>query len=156
MGLGALSMVLLLTACSSGTSADFTVTSATVDPIYTCPRGAGNAPYDLHGTVVLHNPTSSPVTVEAVRAELTLAAVKGAWLQKIGERYEVDSAYFAPGIVPAGAEMKMKVTVPSACTNGKTGTTAGNFGDYHVRLVVVTTAGSFSIAASGDHRIVAA
>ena len=50
----------------------------------------------------------------------------------------------------------MRVTIPSACTNGKNPAGAGTYGDYRVRLHVVTTAGTYSIAADHFHRITAA
>ena len=150
-------MAFLATACSSSpAAATFSLSNAKVDASYSCPKGANNAPYDIHGTVQVHNPTARSVTVEAVRVDLTLDAVKGAWLQKIGDTYQVGSASFGPGIVKAGSDLAMNVTIPSACTSGKTPSGSASYGDYLVRLHVVTTEGIFSIAANPLHRIAAA
>lgn len=149
-------MALLVSACSSSAPPGFSLASATVDASYSCPKGSSNSPYDLHGTVQLRNPTPQSVTVEAVRADLTLEAVNGGWLEKIGDMYQVDSSAFGPGMVGAGANVSMRVTIPSACTNGKNPAGADTYGDYRVRLHVVTTAGTYSIAADHFHRITAA
>ena len=151
--LAPIALVMLVTACSSSSpAAGFSVSSANLDASYACPKGATNSPYTIHGTVQLHNPTTRTVTIEAVRADMTLAAVKGAWLEKLGDVYRVDSASFGPGIVNPGSTLTMNVGIPSACTNGKT-STAVSYGDYSVLLRVVTTEGTYSVGASHDHRI---
>jgi hypothetical protein len=103
----------------------------------------------------LHNRTSQRVVVEGVRARMTLEAIKGPWLQKLGEPYEAGNVPFGPGIVEAGTDLTINVTIPSACTNGKSASATGGYGDYLVRLDVVTTAGTFTIEA-GYHKIVIA
>lgn len=143
-------------ACSSGSSPTFSVSDATADPTYWCPGNASNAPYDLHATVHLHNPTSSSVTVTGVTAELELAAVKGPWIEKVGEVYNAGDAAFAPAAAPPKSSTTMKVTVRSACTSPAYGTSSASYGDYKVTLHIKTTAGSYSISASNLHRILTA
>jgi len=150
-------MALLVSACSSSSvPATFSLSNATVDANYSCPRGSSNAAYDLHATVHLHNPTAKLVTVESVSAELTLATIKGPWLEKIGDTYQVSSSSFGPGVVDAGGDVAMNVTIPSACTNGKTAPAVASYGDYRVKLDMVTTAGNYSIVGEDLHRITAA
>src|SRR2546428_3650775 len=106
----------LAAACSSS-PATFALTSASVDPQYWCPGGAKNAPYDVHATIAAHNGTSSAVNIESVTAEMTLTAVKGSWLETVGDRYEAKTVKFEPSRVAAGSSATIKVTIPSACTS---------------------------------------
>src|SRR5689334_21736514 len=91
--------VVLVSACSSSKPATLTLDSASVDPTYYCPGGANNAPYDLHATVRVHNGTSKVVTIEAVSAQMTVASIKGPWVEKVGERYNADGVKFTPATV---------------------------------------------------------
>jgi hypothetical protein len=145
----------VLVACSSSNQPSFAVTAASVDPTYYCPGGANNAPYDLHATLKLHNGTASAVTIKAVTAQMTVAASKGAWLEKVGDRYDAGNARFAPGTVAAGHDATLDVTIPSACTSGKYGTGTSSSADYAVTIDLATSAGKFTITAANQHEIVA-
>jgi hypothetical protein len=152
--LGAVGFV-LVAACSSARPATFTLESASVDPTYICPGGANNAAYDLHATVNVHNGTSKTVTIDSVTAQMTVASVKGPWIEKVGERYNADRVVFAPATVTVGGRSSVKLTIPSACTSGKYGTGTPSSADYNVTVHLSTSAGSFTITAANRHKIVA-
>jgi hypothetical protein len=148
--------VLIAAACSSGQPTTFAVTGASVDPTYWCPGGANNAHYDLHATVSVHNGTSHVVTIQSVTAQMTLVAVQGAWLEKPGDRYDAGAATFSPSSLAAGSTSTVKVTVGSACTSGTYGSGGSSHGDYSVTIVLVTSAGTYSVTAGNQHEIRAA
>ena len=154
-----LGIVLLLTAtgvgCSSEAPAAFTLNGASVDSPYACPPTANNAAYNLHATIEVHNGTSSSVTIKAVSAQLTLAASRGSWLQKVGDRYDAAAAKFSPTTVGAGSATSLQVAIPSACTSGKTATIDSSYGDYSVELWVIASSGTYRIASQNRHRILA-
>src|SRR3982074_112930 len=144
----------LITACS-GTSSTFALMSASVDQNFTCPAGSNNAPYEIHATVDTHNGTSHPVTIKSATADLTLEAVKGPWLEKVGDKYQANKVTVEPATIAPGANASVKVTIPSACTNGKA-TNGASYGDYRVAVHIATSAGNFSISGKALHRLVAA
>lgn len=146
--------LLVVSACSSA-PATFALENASVDPTYYCPGGANNAPYDLHATINVRNGTSKAVTITAVTAQMTVASVKGPWIEKVGERYNADSVTFAPATVAAGASSSLKLTIPSACTSGKYGTGTSSSADYTVSVHLATSAGNFAITAANQHEIIA-
>jgi len=146
---------LLVAACSSA-QPTFSVTGASVDPTYRCPGGASNAPYDLHAAVEVHNGTSHAVTIESITAKMKLAAVKGSWLEKVGDLFDAGSAKFDPATVPAGSTATINATIRSACTSGKYDSSLTSSGDYVVTMRVKTSAGTYSIAARNHHQILAA
>jgi hypothetical protein len=148
--------VLFAAACSSGQPATFAVTGASVDPTYWCPGGASNAHYDLHATVSVHNGTGAAVTIESVTAQMTLVAAQGAWLEKPGDRYDAGAATFSPSSVTAGSSSTVKVTIGSACTSDTYGSGGSSYGDYSVTIVLVTSAGRYSVTAGNQHEIRAA
>jgi hypothetical protein len=147
--------LVLVAACSTSKPATFTLNSASVDTTYYCPGGANNAGYDLHATVNVHNGTSKAVTIDAVTAQMTVASIKGSWLEKVGERYSADGVKFAPDTVAAGEDSSVKLTIPSACTSGKYGTGTSSSADYSVTVHLTTSAGTFTITAANQHEIVA-
>lgn len=142
--------------CEIGPPAVFRLTSASVDATYTCPAGAANAPYDLHATIDVRNDTSNSVTIRSVEAVMTLAAVKGSWLEPVGDKYEATAVTVLPGTIGARSSASLKVTIPSACTNGKTASAGSSYGEYSVALTVATSSGTFTIESNNRHRIVAA
>jgi hypothetical protein len=154
--IGPMAAVICLTAACSSSSPSFALTGASVDPTYFCPGGAKDAPYELHATISAHNGTGSTVTVQSVTAEMTLAAVKGDWLEKAGSRYEAGSVRFTPATVAPGSTAALKVTIPSTCTSDRYGGTTSSYGDYQVTMHVTTSAGAFTIAAANQHEIIAA
>ena len=144
--------VVMLAGCSFGSPSTFTVSNASVDPSYTCPAGANNVYYDLRGTIDARNGTSKAVTISTVDATLTLAAVKGSWLQKVGDKYDAGHVTFTPSSVGAGANATLGVTIPSACT-GKSANTPAASGDYTVTFTLNTSAGTFKLDSKDKHRI---
>ena len=144
----------LITACSASSST-FALTNASVDQTYTCPVGAKDAPYDVRATVDAHNGTSKIVTITSVTADLTVEAVNGPWLEKVGDKYQASNVTVAPESVAPGANASLKVTVPSACTNGKA-TGGASYADYRVTVHFATSAGNFSISSKTLHRLMAA
>jgi len=143
-----------MTGCS-GSSSSLELTNASVDQSYQCPVGANNAPYDVHATVEAHNGTSQSVTINSVTADLTLEAVTGPWLEKVGDKYQASNVTVAPVSVAPGAKASLKVTIPSACTNGKAANGA-SYGDYRVTVDFATSAGNFSVVSKTLHRLAAA
>lgn len=150
-----LGMLWLAVACSPATST-FSLTSASVDPSYWCPGGAKDAPYDVHVTIQVHNGTSQAVTISSVTAEMKLTAVKGSWLEKVGDRYRAENVTFEPGNVGAGASATLRITIPSACTSAAYGSSVSSSGTYQVTMRVTTSSGSYSISAANSHEILTA
>lgn len=146
----------MLSACAVGSPPTFTLNSASVDSAYTCPVGTANAPYSLQAKIDVRNDTSSSVTIKSVAAVLTLAAVKGGWLEHVGDKYDASGVTYSPDVVGAGSSASLKVTIPSACTNGKTPSAGSSYGEYAVDLTVVTSSGTHTIASKNRHRIIAA
>lgn len=154
LSLIALSALTIVAGCSSSAPA-LSVGGATVDATYSCPPGADNAAYKLNATVDVRNPTSSTVTIKTVTAEMTLEAIAGTWAEKVGDSYDAGSATFAPVSVRAGSSTTLRVTVPSTCTNGKSGNGGKSYGDYRVTLHIATSDGTFTSTSTNMHRIVA-
>jgi hypothetical protein len=144
--------LLLLAGCSFGSSSTFTVSNASVDQGYTCPVSARNLQYDVHGTLDAHNGTSQTVTISALTATMTLAAVNGGWLQKVGEKFDAGNVTYTPTSVGAGSSATLAVTIPSACT-GRAAKAPVASGDYVVTFTMTTTAGSFKLDSKNKHRI---
>jgi hypothetical protein len=141
-----------LAACSSQSASTFSVNNASVDASHTCPVGANNAHYDIHGTLDAHDGTSKDVTITAVDATLTLAAVSGGWLQKVGDKYVAHNVTFTPSSIAAGKSATVSVTIPSACT-GRVASAPVATGDYAVRFTLTTSAGTFEVDSKNRHRI---
>ncbi|HEV2027622.1 MAG TPA: hypothetical protein VGS16_03710 [Candidatus Dormibacteraeota bacterium] len=149
-------VLLLAGGCAIGAPSTFTLNSASVDSVYTCPLGAADAPYKLQATIDVRNGTSSTVTIKSVAAVMTLADVKGKWLEPVGDKYQAGDVTFTPATVGAGNTTSLKVTIPSTCTNGKTPSATAAYGEYKVALTVATSAGTQTISTRNRHRIVAA
>jgi len=149
----AIAAVIATAGCSSGSSPTFSLNKATIDQSYTCPAGANNARYDVHGTIDAHNTTSKAVTISTIDATMTLAAVKGGWLEKIGDRYDAGNATFTPDSVGAGASTTINVTFSSACTGRVAGAPVAS-GDYAVTFTLSTSAGRFKIDSKDRHQII--
>jgi len=143
---------LLLAACGSGS---FSIADATVDASYTCAAGSNNAPYVLLVTAAAVNTTSKSVDVRSVSAVMVLAAVKGVWQQQVGSTYEAGEVQFAPKTIGAASRSTLKVAIPSACTNGQHQGAADSYGEYTVKLTIVTSAGTFKLTSQNKHRILA-
>jgi hypothetical protein len=143
-------------ACTIGAPSTFTLNSASVDATYTCPVGAADAPYDLKAVIDVRNGTSSAVTIKSVAAAMTLVAVKGSWLEKVGNKYQAVDVGVSPQTVAAGRSASLNVILPSACTNGKAAAPDASYGDYSVEFTVVTSAGTHTIVSRNRHRIAAA
>ena len=154
--LSILAVAVTAAACSNGQPPTFSLASASVDSTYWCPGGANNAPYDVHGTVVAHNGTSSAVSITAVTAQMALVDVSGEWLEKSGDAYDAGAATVSPASLKAHSDATLKIKFQSACTSPPYGTGPASYGDYRITLRVVTSAGSMSISSSNLHRILAA
>jgi hypothetical protein len=144
-----------LASCSTGAPGAFTLDSASVDSPYACPSTAIDAPYSLHATIEVHNGTSRSVTIKAVSAEMTLAATRGSWLQKVGDRYDAAAVKFSPERVAPGSSSSLQVAIPSACTSGKTAKVDSSYGDYSVELWVIASSGTYRIASQNRYRLLA-
>jgi hypothetical protein len=142
-------------ACSGGAPGTFTLKSASVDSSYACPAGATDAPYTIHGMIDMRNGTSSSVTIQSLTAVLTLTAVKGPWLEKVGDRYEAAGVTSSVTALAAGSSASTQVTVPSSCTKGKAAGAESSYGEYSVQFTLTTSSGTYRIDSSNRHRIVA-
>jgi hypothetical protein len=147
--------LLLLAGCSFGSTSSFAVSNASVDQGYSCPVGAKDLQYEVHGTIDAHNGTSKTVTISAVTATMTLAAVDGSWLQKVGDKFDAGNVTYTPTSVGAGSSATLSVTVPSACT-GRAAKSSVAWGDYVVTFTMTTSAGSFKLDSQNKHRIATA
>lgn len=143
---------LCLAAC--GGTPTFSLSDAAVDDSYACPANARNAAYDVHATIAAHNGTANQVLITSVSAVMTLSAVQGTWLQKVGDRYDAGSVAFTPTSVAAGATATLQVSIPSSCTRGQTASGA-SYGEYAVSFKIVSSAGPFQITSKNKHRILA-
>jgi len=141
-------------AAACGGSSTFSLGEASVDATYSCPANSRNAAYDVHATIGAHNSTSKAVTITSVDAVMTVSAVQGVWLQKVGDRYDAGNVTFTPSNVPAGSTTTLQVTIPSACSSGKAPTGA-NYGEYTVSFKVLTSAGAYEVKSQNRHRILA-
>jgi hypothetical protein len=154
-----LALVLLLigvaAGCAGGAPATFTLKGASVDSAYDCPAGASDAPYSLHGVIEMRNGTSSSVTVKSVTAVMTLVAVKGTWLEKVGDKYEAAGVTSSISALAAGSSASTQLTIPSSCTRGKTAGSETSYGEYSVAFTLTTTSGTYSIQSTNHHRILA-
>jgi hypothetical protein len=153
--LGIVLLAAALGSCSNGAPAAFAVNSASVDSPYACPSTANNSPYNVHATIEVRNGTASTVTIKSVAAQMTLAATKGTWLQKVGDKYEASAVKFTPETVPPGRSSSLQVAIPSACTSGRSAKVDSSYGDYSVELTVVASSGTYKIASANHHRILA-
>jgi hypothetical protein len=146
--------ILVVSMGCGGSPAAFTLSNAAVDPNHPCASGSNNAAYDIHATVTGHNSAQSAVSISAVSAVMTLAAVHGGWLQPVGSKYTPDKAAVTPDRIGPGSTAILNLTLSSACTN--LAKTAGSisFGDYSISFRFVTSAGNFTISSANRHRIV--
>ncbi len=125
-----------------------------MDSTYDCPAGSTDAPYSLHGVIDMRNGTSIGVTVKSLTAVMTLVAVKGTWLEKVGDKYEAAGVTSSISALAAGSSASTQVTVPSSCTRGKTAGSEASYGEYSVVFKVTTTSGTYTIQSANHHRIV--
>ena len=92
------------------------------------------------------------MTITAIEATLTLSAVKGEWLQKVGDKYVAANVTYSPTSVAAGASTTLNVTIPSACTGRIKGAAVAS-GDYSVTFNLTTSAGTFKTSSKNRHEI---
>ena len=153
----AVALIGIASGCTIGAPATFTLNSASVDATYVCPTGSQDARYNVNGTIDVRNGTSGTVTIQSVAAVMTLAGVKGSWLEHVGDRYEPAGVTVSPQTVAAGSSASLKVRIPSTCTNGRTSSSSANpsYGDYSVMFTVVTSSGTHTIQSQNRHRLIA-
>src|SRR5260370_26383146 len=152
--IGPMAAAMCLVAACSSASPSFALTGASVDPTYFCPGGAKDAPYDLHATISAHNGTGSAVNIRSVTAEMTLAAVKGDWLEKAGSRYEAGTVPFTPATVGPGSSAALKITIPSACTSDKYGGIATSYGEFPIAMHATASSAPLTIPAADQHELI--
>lgn len=149
-------LIVIVSACSIGRPATFTLNSASVDDSYICPTSANDLAYTLHATIGVENGTSSTVTIRSVAVVMTLASIKGGWLEHVGDKYDASGVTVSADAVGAGSTALLKVSFPSTCTNGKVPSAGASYGEYSVAFTVVTSSGTHTILSQNRHRIVAA
>jgi hypothetical protein len=153
--LGGCAVLVLLVAAAACGSTGFQLGDLTVDSSHTCTAGSIQAAYDLQGTVPANNGTSQTVMVRSADAVMIVVAVHGPWRQALGSRYDAGQVTFSPTGIGAGSNTTLKVTIPSACTNGAHTGVNTSYADYSVELTIVTTAGTFKLTSRNRHRILA-
>jgi hypothetical protein len=151
-----LALLAIAGGCSVGGPSTFSLNSASVDESYICPTSASNLSYTLHATIDVRNGTSGSVTIRSVAVVMTLASVKGGWLEHVGDKYDAGGVAVSPDTVGAGNTASLNLSIPSACTNGKVPSSGSSYGEYSVAFTVVTSAGTHTIVSQNRHRIVAA
>ena len=139
-------------ACGSG---NVTLGNAAVDPTHTCTAGSINAAYDIHATVDADNKTSQAIDIRSAQVVLIVADIHGAWKETVGSSYNAGQAVFTPKTVSASTRTTLKLTIPSACTNGAHKVATDYYGDYSVQIAFVTSAGTFKVTSQNLHRILA-
>src|SRR5258708_18479653 len=142
--------------CSVGAPSTVTLNSASVEESYVCPTSANDLSYTIHATIDVRNGTSSSVAIRSVAVVMTLAAVKGGWLEHLGDKYDAAGVTVSPETVSAGSSASLNLGIPSACTNGKLPSSGSSYGEYSVAFTVVTSSGTHKISSQNRHRIVAA
>src|SRR5260370_3879192 len=110
-----LALFAIVTGCSVGAPSTFTLTSASVDESYVCPTSASELAYTIHATIDVRNGTSSSVTIRSVAVVMTLAAVKGGWLEHVGDNYAAAGVSVSPETVSAGRSPSREPSIPSTC-----------------------------------------
>ena len=159
-GLAKIAPLLLVVAiaggCSIGAPSTFSLSSASVDESFVCPTSATDLAYTIHAMLGVHNGTSSNVTIRSVAVVMTLASVKGGWLEHVGDKYDASGVTVSPASVSAGNDASLNVKIPSTCTNGKVPSAGSSYAEYSVAFTVVTSAGTHAILSQDKHRIVAA
>jgi hypothetical protein len=149
-------LIAIVSGCSIGGPSTFTLNSASVDDSYICPTSANDLAYTLHATIGVENGTSSTVTIKSVAVVMTVASVKGGWLEHVGDKYDASGVTVSADAVGAGSTALLKVSFPSKCTNGKVPSAGASYGEYSVAFTVVTSSGTHTILSQNRHRIVAA
>ena len=144
---------MLMSGCGFGSSAEFKLINARVQPNYVCPGTTSDSKYGVEASINTRNDTSAPVLIKSVSALMTLAVVHGGWMQPVGYRYDAGRVASDMGQVPAGSTSTIAVTIPSACRSKSAGVLS--YGDYSVTFTVATSAGTFKIDAGNRHRIIA-
>lgn len=145
-------LLVLMSACSSA-QPTFHLVTATVDATYQCPVGARDSPYTVHGSIVARNDTPSEVTIDSATAALVLTAVEGTWLEPVGSHYDAGAVDVSPKTVAPRSGGTLALSIPSSCTSGPSGSATTSSGVYAVTMRLVTSAGTFSIAAANKHEI---
>ena len=146
-------VAILVSACGFGANAEFVLSDASVQQSYVCPSSTSDSPYGIQASIKSHNGTSGAVSIKSVSVVMTLAAVHGGWLQKVGYKYDAGSVTFAPDRVGPGADATLLVTIPSSCRSKSVGSLS--YADYSVAMTVATSAGTFRVESKNRHRIVA-
>jgi hypothetical protein len=149
-------LIAIAGACSSGAPSTFTLNRASVDESFVCPTSANDLAYTIHATLGVHNGTSSNVTIRSVAVVMTLASVKGGWLEHVGDKYDAGGVTVSPDTVSAGSDASLSVKIPSTCTNGKLPNAGSSYGEYSIAFTVVTSSGTHTVLSQNRHRIVAA
>jgi hypothetical protein len=149
-------LIVIVSGCAIGAPSTFNLNSASVDESYVCPTSANDLNYTIHASIDVQNGTSSTVTIKFVAAVMTLAAVKGVWLEHLGDKYDASGITVSPDQVGAGNTASLNVSIPSACTNGKIPSSGSSYGEYSVAFTVFTSSGTHTILSQNRHRIVAA
>ncbi|HXN79194.1 MAG TPA: hypothetical protein VN965_10515, partial [Candidatus Dormibacteraeota bacterium] len=91
-----LALFALVSGCSIGAPSTFTLNSASVDQSFVCPTSANDLSYTIHATIDVRNGTSNSVTIRSIAVVMTLASVKGGWLERVGQKYDASGVTVSP------------------------------------------------------------
>ena len=141
-----------LAACGSG---NVTLGNASVDAAHSCTAGSITTAYDIHATVDADNKTSQALDIRSAQVVMVVADIHGVWKEAVGSSYDAGQVPFTPRTVGAGTRATLKLTIPSACSNGAHKLPDDYYGDYSVRITLVTSAGTFKLTSQNVHRILA-
>jgi len=100
------------------------------------------------------NGTSSRVTFKSVTAVMTLVAVKGPWLEKVGDKYTPSGVISYISTLGAGASASTQVIIPSSCTRAAAKAPEAIYGEYSVGFTVTTNTGTYTVLSGNHHRII--
>jgi hypothetical protein len=84
-----------------------------------------------------------------------VAAVKGGWLQKVGDKFDAGNVTYTPTSIGPGSSATIAVAIPSACTGRAAGSPAA-WGEYAVTFAITSSEGKFKVDSQNKHRIVTA
>ena len=136
--------------CLSGKVA---LTNAHVDSTYKCPNPAHDLPYDVHGGVDVDNSTRNTLTIKSMSEAGILVDVHGAWnIGSVGQKYNETISTFSPKSIKSGDKATIKFTFMFSCTSS--GPAESTYGDFDLKITMVTNAGTYTISSANKHRLV--
>ena len=144
---------LALAACTPicGIGAKFTLSNARVDGNYDCPYPSQNRPYDVHASIDASNSFGSAVTIKSISESDELVATAGNWEGPKTAKGGSQVSDYSPSSVASGSNATIKFAISFQCTNS--GPTVITYGEFSFKFTLVTSSGTYAIAAGNHHRL---